>query len=50
MWAIEFSLRFGKDKSVDTEAPEIYDLQSGQVERADRPLGFVPNEGWEDKR
>lgn len=51
MWTIEFSLRFGRDKSVDTEPPEIYDLNSGQIERSERTImGFSPNEGWEDKR
>lgn len=50
MWAFEVSIRFGKDKGLDTEPPEIYDLGSGLVERADRPMGFTPNEGWEDKR
>lgn len=51
MWAFELSLRFGRDKSVDTEPPEIYDLHSGQIERSERTVwGFVPNEGWEDSR
>ena len=50
MWTFEFSLRFGRDKSVDTEPPEIYDLHSGQIERSERTMGFMPSEGWEDKR
>jgi len=49
MWTFEFSVRFGRVK-VDNEPPEIYDLQSGQIERAPQTMGFSPNEGWEDKR
>jgi hypothetical protein len=48
-WVFEFSVRFGREK-VDNEPPEIYDLQSGQIERAPQTMGFSPNEGWEDKR
>lgn len=49
MWTFEVSLRFGREK-VDNEPPEIYDLSSGQIERADTTMGFMPSEGWEDKR
>jgi hypothetical protein len=48
MWTFEFSVRFGRDK-VDNEPPEIYDLHSGQIERAET-MGFMPSEVWEDKR
>lgn len=49
MWAFELSFRFGREK-VDNEPPEIYDLNSGQIERSERTImGFSPNEGWEDR-
>lgn len=49
MWTLRFEFSFGKE--VDTpEVPEYVDLSPGQFERADRPIGFTPNEGWEDKR
>ena len=49
MWVLDFSFRFGREKEVDAEAPEIYDLSSAQVERSERIVGFGPAEGWEDK-
>lgn len=51
MFTIEFLFRIGRDKGVDNAPPEIYDLNSGQIERSERTvMGFSPNEGWEDKR
>ncbi len=49
MWTFSLEFRFGKER-VDTEAPEIYDLSSGQIERSDRIVGFSPAEGWEDRK
>lgn len=48
MFTVEFSLRFGREKQVDSEEPVYYDLSSAQVERSERVIGFTPAEGWED--
>lgn len=50
MWTLSFEFRIGKERPLDTEAPEIYDLSSGQIERSDRIVGFGPAEGWEDRK
>lgn len=42
MWTLRFEFSFGRE--VDSpEPPEYIDLQSGQIERSDQPVGFTPS-------